>query len=102
MKDHPFHGGFPILAGMWGLKTSTFNESMKTLLEKYNNFEQYHYDQIFLKNYVWPMYVQDFIAHDEFFLKQPFPSKRKGLNYVGKPFNADDSPCLPDDEKFFL
>ena len=96
MKDHPFHGGFPILAGMWGLKTSGFKGSVRTLLEKYNNVEQYHYDQIFLKNYIWPLYDQNFIAHDEFFLKQPFPSKREGLNYVGKPFNADDSICLPE------
>ncbi len=102
MKDHPFHGGFPILAGMWGLKTSTFRKSMRALLEKYNNLEQYHYDQIFLKNYVWPLYVQDFIAHDEFFLKQPFPSKREGLNYVGKPFNADDSICLPEADREIL
>lgn len=99
MKDHPYHGGFPILAGMWGLKTSKFKGSMASLLEKYNNVEQYHYDQIFLRNYVWPLYTQDFIAHDEFFLKQPFPSTRKGLNYVGKPFNADDSICLPEADK---
>jgi len=95
MKDHPYHGGFPILAGMWGLKLSGFKESMRSLLEKYNNVEQYHYDQIFLKNWLWPLYAQDFIAHDEFFLKKPFPTKREGLNYVGKPFDADDSICLP-------
>lgn len=95
MKDHPYHGGFPILAGMWGLKTTEFKGSMASLLEKYNNVEQYHYDQIFLKNWLWPLYAQDFIAHDEFFLKKPFPTKRDGLNYVGKPFDADDSICLP-------
>tara|TARA_R110001592_G_scaffold330577_1_gene612804 strand:- start:9816 stop:10484 length:669 start_codon:yes stop_codon:yes gene_type:complete len=95
MKDHPYHGGFPILAGMWGLKTTEIKVSMASLLEKYNNAEQYHYDQIFLKNWLWPLYAQDFIAHDEFFLKKPFPTKREGLNYVGKPFDADDLICLP-------
>lgn len=96
MKDHPYHGGFPILAGMWGLKPNGTKGCMESLLKKYNNAEQYHYDQIFLRNFIWPLYVEDFIAHDEFFLKQPFPSKREGLNYVGKPFNADDSICLPE------
>jgi len=102
MKDHPYHGGFPILAGMWGLKSKGFKKQMKTLLEEYNNVEQYHYDQIFLKNSIWPLYVEDFIAHDEFFLKQPFPTKREGLDYVGKPFNADDSICLPEADEVIV
>ena len=95
MKDHPFHGGFPILAGMWGLKTKNHKIEIRKLLNCYVNIEQYHYDQIFLKEFVWSKFKEDYIAHDEFFLKQPFPSKREGLDYVGKPFNADDSICLP-------
>jgi len=99
MKDHPWHGGFPILAGMWGIKAKNIKMKMSELMKKYDNTNQYHYDQIFLKNYVWPLYDNDFIAHDEFFLKKPFPSDRIGLDYVGKPFNADDSICLPNADK---
>jgi hypothetical protein len=102
MKDHPYHGGFPILAGMWGLKSNGIKGYMESLLKKYNNAEQYHYDQIFLRNFIWPLYTEDFVAHDEFFLKQPFPSKREGLNYVGKPFNADGSICLPEADDVIL
>lgn len=102
MKDHPWHGGFPILAGMWGMKTKNIKIKMSQLMQKYKNTDQYHYDQIFLKDYVWPLYNNDFIAHDTFFLKKPFPSKRRDLDYVGKPFNADDSVCLPNADKVLL
>ena len=101
MKDHPAHGGFPILAGMWGLKKDGFSLSMEDMLLLYNNKEQYHYDQIFLRDYIWKFYSSDYIAHDEFFLKTKFPLKRIGKEYVGKPFNADDTPSIPTDERFF-
>lgn len=101
MKDHPHHGGFPILAGMWGINKKKFNLNMSDMLSFYQNSVQYHYDQIFLRDYVWRFFDTDFIAHDEFFLKSPYPSKRNGTEYVGKPFNADDTPSLPDDERYF-
>ena len=101
MKDHPAHGGFPILAGMWGLKKDGFSLSMEDMLSLYNNEEQYHYDQIFLRDYIWKFYSSDYLAHDEFFLKTKFPSKRIGKEYVGKPFNADGTPSIPADERFF-
>ena len=101
MKDHPAHGGFPILAGMWGLKKTGVSFSMKDMLSLYKNKEQYHYDQIFLRDYIWRFYSADYLAHDEFFLKTSFPTKRIGKEYVGKPFNADDTPSIPADERFF-
>ena len=101
MKDHPYHGNFPILAGMWGLKTSKIKINIEKMLARYNNTEQYHYDQIFLQEFIWPKFKEDFIAHDEFFLKQPFPFSRQGNHYVGKPFNADESVCLPEADVFF-
>ena len=51
MKDHPYHRGFPILAGMWGLKKIGFDLNMTSMLNVYTNQEQYHYDQIFLNNF---------------------------------------------------
>jgi hypothetical protein len=102
MKDHPHHGGFPILAGMWGMKKLKFNFKMEALLKIYNFPIGYHYDQHFLKNYIWNFYSNDCIIHDEFFGGKSFPVKRNGMEYVGKPFEFDDKPSLPDDERYFL
>lgn len=99
MKDHPYHGGFPILAGMWGLKKKGFDLNMTNMLKIYSNSEQYHYDQIFLNNFIWKYYADDCIIHDEFFNNKPFPTKRIGNEYVGRPFNENDIPSLPEADK---
>ena len=91
MKDHPYHGGFPILAGMWGLKKKGFNLNMSKMLSIYSNTEQYHYDQIFLNDYIWKYYSDDYIIHDEFFNKKPFPTARNGLQFVGQVFDENDN-----------
>jgi len=94
MKDHPYHGGFPILAGQWGLSNG-FKHDMKALLASYKNVEQYHYDQIFLMNYVWKYYGNDSIIHDEIFNNFPFPTERTNFHYIGEPHNEFDMPCTP-------
>jgi hypothetical protein len=93
MKDHPFHGGFPILAGMFGIVGGMIMDVEKLLQLAKNTPEQYHYDQIFLQKYIWNVFKNDCTVHDEFFLKKPFPSARNGLEFVGEPFNADDTVC---------
>lgn len=101
MKDHPHHNGFPILAGMWGMKKEKFNFKISSLLKIYRGFSHYHYDQIFLREYIWKYFSHDCLIHDEFCGGQKFPTARSGTEYVGKPFEFDDSPCLPQDEVYF-
>lgn len=91
MRDHPYHGGFPILAGMWGIKKKNFNMSMASLLSLYSNSEQYHYDQIFLRDYIWRFFEKDCLIHDEFFVKNNFPTVRDGLQFVGEVFDEQDN-----------
>ena len=94
MKDHPHHGSFPILAGMWGINKSKFSYNMKESLDLYskqNIGNQYHYDQIFLSSYIWPNFHQDATIHDEFFLKNEFPSQRKYGEFVGQVFDENDN-----------
>lgn len=93
MKDHPYHGGFPILAGMFGIVGGMIPNIQKLLELAKKVPEQYHYDQIFLEKYIWNIFKNDCVVHDEFFLKKPFPISRKGLEFVGEPFNADDTVC---------
>ncbi len=97
MKDHPYHGSFPILAGMWGLNKSKFPYRMNQALWDYAMHRvetQYHYDQIFLQHYLWEGYKGDATIHDEFFLKLPFPTKRDGFQFVGQSFNENDETPL--------
>ncbi|NBN99692.1 MAG: hypothetical protein EBV19_10720, partial [Flavobacteriia bacterium] len=55
--------------------------------------ETYHFDQIFLLNYVWPIVKYDNITHDEFFSSNsPFPSIRINDEFVGESFDECDKP----------
>lgn len=89
MKDHPYHGGFPMLAGMIGIKGGVI-KNVSALLSLYKNQEQYHYDQIFLAKFIYPFIEDSVIIHDEFFNNEPFPTKRQGLDFVGQVFDEYD------------
>ena len=96
MRDHPYHGGFPMLAGMFGIKGGKI-KNIKALLELAKQVpEQYHYDQIFLQNYIWPYIEKDVVIHDEYFIKNSFPTKRIKNEYIGQPFDENDQPCFPE------
>ena len=96
MKDHPYHGNFPILAGMFGLNKSRFPYSMeqsinffKSKVEKQLN-GAYYFDQIFLKEFIWNNFQNDCTIHDEFFHFKPFPSPRIDKRFVGESLEEDD------------
>lgn len=92
MRDHPYHAGFPILAGMFGSKGGIIKEINK-MIEDNILVNTYHSDQIFLEKYIHPLIKENCVVHDEFFDKLPFPKKREGLEFIGEPFNEDDTPC---------
>ena len=94
MKDHPYHGSFPILAGMWGINKNKFPYNMRETLNSYAKYdvqEQYHYDQIFLASYIWPNFNKDVTIHDEFFTKNKFPTERIKDQFVGQSFDDNDN-----------
>jgi len=97
MKDHPYHGNFPILAGMFGLNKSKFPYSMKESIDFFKKQtnglldNQYYFDQIFLRDFVWNNFKNDCTIHDEFFHFRPFPSPRVDRRFVGESFEEDDS-----------
>jgi len=90
MKDHLWHASFPILAGLFGLKCGI----IKNITDKLNNFqidEQYHYDQIFIKDEIYPFIKDDCMIHDEFFKKKSFPTKRVNYEFVGEVFDENEN-----------
>lgn len=94
MKDHPYHGNFPILAGMWGLNKNKFIYKMSDLIKIYedkNITPQYYYDQYFLQNYIWPNLKNSSTIHDEIFLNKPYPTKRFANEFVGQSFDENDN-----------
>lgn len=92
MKDHPYHGSFPILAGMWGIYKNKGLGSITKSLNEYKKMKApkgYHYDQVFL-SMIWGNLKNNSTIHDEFFLKKPFPKKRKLNEFVGQVFDEHD------------
>lgn len=90
MRDHPYHGGFPMLAGMFGIKGGII-KNVEALLKLMNVEEQYNYDQIFLGKYIYPFIQDNILIHDEFFENKSFPTKRENLEFVGEVFDENDN-----------
>ncbi len=92
MRDHPWHGNYPVLAGMFGM-LGNWNLDISTLFNLMDNQVYYGCEQAFMAQYVWPLVEHDAVVHDEIFHNYPFPTSRTGLEYVGEPFGPDDQPC---------
>lgn len=91
MRDHPYHG-YPILGGMWGLKSGAI-PNMKELLSGFKQEDEYGTDYIFLgANVTNRIKISDTMVHDEFFgsTGRNFPCERKGFEFVGKVYDEND------------
>jgi len=108
MRDHPWHG-YPVLGGMWGAKRGTI-PNIRDLINRFNQTDQYGTDYSFFAQ-ISDSIRGNVMVHDEFFGSRqklvdyqgckpvPFPSSRVEKNFVGKPFNSDDSVHLPNADK---
>ena len=88
MRDHPHHA-IEILGGMWGCKYPQL-KNMKELILSYKKGDFWQVDQNFLKEKIYPMVSNTCFVHDEFFEKKNFPTKRKGLEFVGQVFDENN------------
>ena len=89
MRDHPHHG-YPILGGMWGAKAGAI-KNMKNLIDNYAQEDVYGTDYKFFAELIFPnLAPNQVMTHDEFFGGQPFPSQRKGLEFVGQVFDENE------------
>ena len=89
MRDHPRHGNYPILAGMFASRGGII-ENYHSLLNSFNKINYYHTDQDFLRKCVFPVVKGDCVIHDEFFEKKPFPLPRNGTEFIGDVFDEND------------
>jgi len=91
MRDHPQHGGYPIMGGMFGVRRHVVND-VTGLLKLMEGEPAYNYDQSFLAHHIWPIIKNDCLVHDEFFDKIPFPTERRNWEFVGQVFDENDQP----------
>lgn len=91
MRDHPWHGHV-IMGGMWGARNGILKGIIKEIL-KYKQENRYMIDQDFMANIVYSKIKDKCMIHDPFFEKKPFPIPRKSRDFVGKPYNSDDTEC---------
>lgn len=92
MRDHPAHST-EILGGMWGARKPILGD-MKQLLSIYTKGNFWQVDQNFLREVVWPRVAYSTFTHDEFFAKIPFPTSRKGGEFVGQVFDENEKENL--------
>ena len=88
MKDHPGHK-YEIMAGMWGVKSPALI-NIRILIDNFTIRNYYTVDQEFLRQVVYEIAIKDVLFHDEFFIKNNFPPKRKNFAYVGEVFDEND------------
>lgn len=101
MRDHPYHGGHPILAGMFGVRGKKLHGIKKSAEDYIKNIDANYkaVDQDFLASWVWPKLEKRELSvtiHDPFFLKWSFPDGAKrgkennGVWFVGQVFDEND------------
>lgn len=94
MRDHPYHA-IEILAGMFGVRYPTLINLGALIGGSYTS-DYWQVDQDFLKQKVYPLIKGNCLVHDPFFEKKPFPTVRNiDSQFVGQPFNADDTEFDP-------
>lgn len=94
MRDHPSHD-MPILGGLWGARNGVIKHICEEM-QSFNKADRYQIDQQFLKRRIWPVVKNNVWEHDSCWRKRiPFPTKRRGLEFVGEAFTENDKPLNP-------
>lgn len=91
IRDHPYHTS-PIMPGAWGIRNHSISKLMGTFLDSYAMRNIPKAEAAFLQTYMWPLAKDDSVVHDPFFTQSPFPSERKGGEFIGQSFDEHDQP----------
>jgi len=93
MRDHPFHK-VRVPGGMWGCRGL---EGLSDLVRQYPYQDLKGTDQLFLAQMVYPQVKEFAMVHDSYNLfgdGMPFPSERKGSEFVGEVFDQYGKPMI--------
>lgn len=101
IKDHPYgHTGFPIFAGMWGMRKSA-GINLSQLMEQWmanktaEELRKYGADQLFLQEMVYPQTTGSLSYYDNFNLNNSdvaknIPHQRKSWHFIGEVFDENN------------
>jgi protein O-GlcNAc transferase len=95
MRDHPAHCT-PILGGMWGVKAPLLRDCA-ALIRPFAPGDFWQADQDFLRAIVFPRVKRVALVHDEWFDGRPFPTPRRGLEFVGQVFDEHEQTPAADE-----
>jgi hypothetical protein len=95
MRDHPHHDSH-ILAGMFGARKIKELTSWSKLINNYVKCNNRMYDQDFLRDYIYPLVINNSIVHATFYKKEvhaaDFPTKYcSEYKFVGEYVYFDES-----------
>ncbi|MFN8642717.1 MAG: hypothetical protein U0802_14075 [Candidatus Binatia bacterium] len=90
MRDHVEHTA-PVMGGMWGVRNRLLAD-LCALMEAYPKVDEWQTDQRFLAEVVLPRIRGRTFVHDEIFTGRPFPTRRRGRDFVGRTFDENDRP----------
>lgn len=92
MRDHPQHET-AILGGLWGARRGSVPEMM-SLAGAWEQANRWGPDQDFLAERIAPRVRGSWLEHDPYFANRPFPTRRRGREFVGQPFDEEDRPLI--------
>jgi len=101
LRDHPIGHFWVMNAGMWGCKGGSI-PAFKEIFDSFNNsnlnLNDRYLDQIFLRDHIYPLIVNDSLIHDEYYKFESFctPIKRDraldNFAFIGESIDENDTP----------
>jgi hypothetical protein len=99
IRDHPYHRA-KIQAGLLGVKKGVL-KNMKTMILEHlknksgENNDKYGIEEVFLRDYIYPIIENNCFVHDEFTdynndIKKSFPIGRIDFEFCGDVFDEND------------
>lgn len=94
IRDHPRHYDWPMLAGMWGAR-SPLDEELLDSMNQYYSQHFYTIDQIWLKEKIWPIAMNDCFIHGHLEnenVKNSWNNLKNPYNFIGQGWGSNDLP----------
>jgi hypothetical protein len=91
IRDHPSHYDWPIMGGMFGIRTGALPLSLVPIMDQYALIHQYVSDQVFLARHVWD-YMKLDVYELGFNEQQWMADSWTADNHIGIGFDEHEQP----------
>lgn len=93
IRDHEEHYKVLILGGLLGLKGGPLSMSLLESMLQYSRVHRYNMDQIWLSQYIWPLFLTDKLEHGYKEMSWMLDS-RTNDNHMGRGYTIDEKPRM--------